>query len=374
MWCHGLKLSATTRWDCNIEKGHTNGRQVLECGSPLPLLGGGGTFKSGRGLPHSKTLPRLRRRRGASQSFIDREECLSCEPKPDASRLRSSKTCWRTKLFVTAVNQTAPCFFISASNLNARKTCRRRFLRVYCPRMLPTRQGSFHLFRFAGIDVFLHWSWFLVVVYAISLRATVYTSLVWNVLEYVALFAIVLTHEFGHSLACQQVGGQADQIVLWPLGGVAYVNPPPRPGATLWSIAAGPLVNVALIPVLTFLRVVIGLLIDPLAMPNLHTFLYTIWWVNLALLIFNLLPIYPLDGGQILRSLLWFPLGRARSLLVTSMIGFVGVIALVALAVFVHSVWLGIMAAFILMNCWRGLMLARAMTRAAQAPNFPNYD
>ena len=42
--------------------------------------------------------------------------------------------------------------------------------------------------------------------------------------------------------------GQANQIVLWPLGGVAYVAPPPRPGATLWSIAAGPLVNVALAP------------------------------------------------------------------------------------------------------------------------------
>src|SRR2546429_3733628 len=41
--------------------------------------------------------------------------------------------------------------------------------------------------------------------------------------------------------ACRQVGGQANQIILWPLGGVAYVSPPPRPGATLWSIAAGPL-------------------------------------------------------------------------------------------------------------------------------------
>ena len=69
-------------------------------------------------------------------------------------------------------------------------------------------------------------------------------------LECLALFVIVLLHEFGHALACRQVGGQANQIVLWPLGGVAYVAPPPRPGPTLWSIAAGPLVNVALTPVL----------------------------------------------------------------------------------------------------------------------------
>ena len=83
-----------------------------------------------------------------------------------------------------------------------------------------------------------------------SAAAGGYSSLVWNVLEYLALFAIVLLHEFGHALACRQVGGKANQIVLWPLGGVAYVAPPPRPGATLWSIAAGPLVNVALAPVL----------------------------------------------------------------------------------------------------------------------------
>src|SRR5437899_12375448 len=121
--------------------------------------------------------------------------------------------------------------------------------------MLPTRQGSIGLFRFAGIQVFLHWSWFFVALIEINNRSKEYSSLVWNVLEYVTLFAIVLMHEFGHALACRQVGGTADQIVLWPLGGVAYVSPPPRPGATLWSIAAGPLVNVALVPVLTVLLV-----------------------------------------------------------------------------------------------------------------------
>src|SRR5271165_3392710 len=112
------------------------------------------------------------------------------------------------------------------------------------------RSGSIRLFRFSGIDVFLHWSWFLVAVYEIQSRAGNYSSVTWSVLEYLALFLIVTTHEFGHALACRQVGGRANRIVLWPLGGVAYVDPPPRPGATLWSIAAGPLVNVALMPIL----------------------------------------------------------------------------------------------------------------------------
>src|SRR5882757_4139379 len=112
--------------------------------------------------------------------------------------------------------------------------------------MLPTQQGSFRLFRFAGIQVYLHWSWFVVGVIEVNTRSREYSYFVWNVLEYAALFGIVLMHEFGHALACRQVGGSADRIVLWPLGGVAYVDPPPRPAATLWSIAAGPLVNLVL--------------------------------------------------------------------------------------------------------------------------------
>src|SRR5437667_156846 len=116
--------------------------------------------------------------------------------------------------------------------------------------MTPTRQGSFHLFRFAGIDIYLHWSWFLAVYFLSQLRLGHYSSWTWNVAEYLSLFLIVLMHECGHALACRQVGGHADQIVLWPLGGVAYVDPPPRPGATLWTIAAGPLVNVVLMPLL----------------------------------------------------------------------------------------------------------------------------
>src|SRR6266702_5320240 len=194
--------------------------------------------------------------------------------------------------------------------------------------MPSARQGSIRLFRFSGIDVFLHWSWFVVAAYEINGRTRSYSSLTWNVLEYLALFLIVTLHEFGHSLACRQVGGQANQIVLWPLGGVAYVAPPPRPGATLWSIAAGPLVNAGLFPLLTLLRVVSQSLHWAETMPNAYGFLRAVWLINLALLMFNLLPIYPLDGGQILRSLLWFALGRARSLMVATSVGFAGVAAL----------------------------------------------
>src|ERR1035438_2344936 len=117
--------------------------------------------------------------------------------------------------------------------------------------MLPTRQGSIRLFRFAGIDVYLNWLWFLAAVYLVQSTMKSYSTMLWPVLECLALFLIVLLHEFGHALACRQVGGQANLIVLWPLGGVAYVAPPLRPGAVLWSIAIGAAVDVALAPVLS---------------------------------------------------------------------------------------------------------------------------
>src|SRR6476469_9921987 len=133
-------------------------------------------------------------------------------------------------------------------------------------------ERSLRLFRYSGIEVFLHWSWFVVAIFEINGRNRHYSSITWNVLEYLALFGIVLMHEFGHALACRQTGGEANQIVLWPLGGVAYVDPPPRPGATLWSIAAGPLVNVALLPVLIILWILSRSLGWAEVMPNAFGF------------------------------------------------------------------------------------------------------
>jgi Zn-dependent protease len=229
-------------------------------------------------------------------------------------------------------------------------------------------RGSIRLFRFKGIDLFLHWSWFLVAAFEISDRAAGYSSPVWNVLEYLSLFLIVMLHEFGHALACRQVGGAANRIVLWPLGGVAYVNPPPRPGATLWSIAAGPLVNLALLPTLSLLGVLNRSMGWADTMPNAHALLRAIFFINLGLLIFNMLPIYPLDGGQILRSLLWFVMGRARSLMAATIVGFLGVAGLIVVAIATQSVWLGVLSVFILINCWGGLRRARALLRLAKLP------
>ena len=232
---------------------------------------------------------------------------------------------------------------------------------------MPTRKGSIRLFQLFGINVYLHWAWFIAIIYFVD-QAKGYSSPVWSVLECLSLFAIVLMHEFGHALACRQVGGESNQIVLWPLGGVAYVAPPQRPGAMLWSIAAGPLVNVALFPVFSIIWWLGHSAGWQETMPNAYLFAQMLWTINTVLLIFNMLPIYPLDGGQILRSLLWFIFGRARSLMIASGIGVIGAIGLIAFAFWEQSIWLGFICVFILLNCGGGLMHARGLARVAAAP------
>jgi Zn-dependent protease len=239
--------------------------------------------------------------------------------------------------------------------------------------MLPTHSGSVRFFRFAGIQVYVHWSWFVAAFFLMSLRQGAYRSSEWVVAEYLGLFLIVLLHEFGHSLACRQVGGKADQIVLWPLGGVAYVNPPARPGPTLWSIVAGPLVNVLLVPVLAgiyYFGRTQGWRGDS---ADLMRFLENIAQINTSLLIFNLLPIYPLDGGQIVQSVLWFFVGRARSLKIAAWIGIAGCAAGLVFAILVRSWWYGIMAVFAAQQCMIGLRAAQGLSTLARMPRHTGF-
>jgi Zn-dependent protease len=244
---------------------------------------------------------------------------------------------------------------------------------------LPTN-GCIPLFRVRGISVLLHWSWFLVAVYQITSRDERYPSLVWNVAEYLALFAIVLLHEFGHALACRQVGGVANRIVLWPLGGVAYVHPPPRPGALLWSIAAGPLVNVVLVPVTVGLHLLVPYVVPPALLAPVQKLADGILAINLVLLVFNMLPIYPLDGGQILHALLWFVMSRSTSLLVCSVLGLVGACGLLLLAgvlllaaaqlgrpLLLASGWTAVVAVFVGLQAVGGLRQAIALMRLGPA-------
>ena len=241
----------------------------------------------------------------------------------------------------------------------------------------PKISGGIRLFEIWGITVFLHWSWFIIAAYDLRSRFSLghgnnpYSFPGWHVAEYLSVFVIVLLHEFGHALACRSVGGKADRIMLWPLGGVAFVSPPPRPGAVLWSIAAGPLVNVLLLPITFGAYSVLSA--SPWASDDLVVFVQSVRNLNVVLLAFNLLPIYPLDGGQILQSLLWFLMGRIWSLRVAAVIGILGAAGVVFLGFKYNNTWLIVLAAFGVFQCFNGLKQASALGRLAKMPRHEGF-
>lgn len=216
-------------------------------------------------------------------------------------------------------------------------------------------QGALRLFKAAGITVYIHWTWFILIYFLIQIDRG-FTSQIWNVVVSLGIFVIVLMHEFGHSLACRQTGGQADTIILWPLGGVAFVRPPMRPGAVLWSIAAGPLVNVLLVPI-TY-----GIMVGTAGVGgDVAWFAEWLFEFNLIILIFNMLPIYPLDGGQILHSLLWFAVGYTKALKIAAGIGLVVAVVGGVLALMSMQIWLVVMAVFVGSQAWSGWKQARLL-------------
>jgi uncharacterized protein (TIGR03067 family) len=240
------------------------------------------------------------------------------------------------------------------------------------------QKGSLRLFRAFGVDVFVHWSWFIAVYFQLRQRTQLDAAPAgwhyraspnaWHAAELLTLFAIVVLHEFGHALACRSVGGRAERIYLWPLGGVAFVNPPQRPGPFLWSIVAGPLVNLLLVPPTVGLFLLAQAAGVEQQWPDAWLFLLVMMATNLVLLLFNLLPIFPLDGGQILQGLLWFFLGRARSLQVVALLAipFAALLGMVAVAS--ANWWLALIVAFILLASLGSLARAGALLRILRAP------
>lgn len=197
------------------------------------------------------------------------------------------------------------------------------------------------------------------------------------------LFGIVLLHEYGHCIACRWVGGEADEILLWPLGGLAYCRPPHHWKADLITVIGGPLVNVILIPILAVPLLILGggtqwvifnpftpgvVFGDPAMNSFLKIMLFWAYYLNWILLLFNIcLPMFPMDGGRIVQTILWRFVGWRRSMEIATTIGLFGAGCLAVFGLTTNTMLYVMLALFGGFTCWAQKQQLRMM---AAGPEF----
>ncbi len=161
----------------------------------------------------------------------------------------------------------------------------------------------------AGIGIFLHWTFLLLLagIFAFYLfQGSTVASALAGVGIITAVFGCVVLHELGHALTARRFDVSTRNITLYPIGGIARLERiPSEPMKEFWIAIAGPAVNVVIAIFLAGLIVATGGSFAPQTMldPGSNV-LATIMWINVALVGFNLLPAFPMDGGRVLRALL----------------------------------------------------------------------
>ncbi|MCC6793774.1 MAG: site-2 protease family protein [Candidatus Hydrogenedentes bacterium] len=177
-----------------------------------------------------------------------------------------------------------------------------------------------------GISVYIHWT-FVILLGWIALGHLQANGSVWQfvvgVVSIAVLFGTVLLHELGHSLMARRYGIQTKDITLLPIGGVARLERmPDKPSQEFWVAIAGPAVNVVLAIIAGILLIIFGTGIPTdgeigFRTPPLVQFLL----VNIYLVLFNLLPAFPMDGGRVLRAILASKLPYAQATRIAATVG-----------------------------------------------------
>lgn len=214
---------------------------------------------------------------------------------------------------------------------------------------------SWRIGRIAGIDLYVHVT-FLILVGWVALshyraRQSSADALI-GVAFILCLFGIVVLHELGHALTARRFGIATRDITLLPIGGVARLERMPEdPKQELLVALAGPAVNVALAAIL-FVVLALGAGLAPYGdvVRIGGGFLNQMFWVNVSLAVFNLLPAFPMDGGRVLRALLALRMDYVRATQIAAgvgqavavVFGFVGLVQTNPFLVFIALfVWLG---------------------------------
>ena len=213
---------------------------------------------------------------------------------------------------------------------------------------------SYRLGKVAGIDVNIHVTFTLLIAWVLLMHWLTGQTLgaaVNGLAFVVAIFGCVLLHELGHALAARRFGIGTRDITLLPIGGVARLERmPEKPLQELWVALAGPAVNVLIAAVL-YMWLVMTKQLVPLGQLGIVTgpFIERLLVVNVLLIVFNMIPAFPMDGGRCVRALLALRLEYARATRIAAGVGQVIAVGFVVLGLFSNPfllligafVWLG---------------------------------
>ncbi len=280
------------------------------------------------------------------------------------------------------------------------------------------------LYRAFGIAVKVHLLFFLITIPMFLRLMSETKGVFWwfdlFMLSVGLVFGIVLLHEYGHCFAARKVGGDASEILIWPLGGLAYVEVPHAPKPHFLVAAAGPAVNVVicLICAVAFLAGGYSPLKafnpfgDPYRTPTYHladgqthTSIYgamvllpavveggeptviiledrvqlpvwVVWtwracWMSWWLFLFNvLIPAFPMDGGRMLHSILWARSDYRTATITACYVGYGAAAIMLGISLFANETILIGLALFIALNCYRTMSLETESERGAFGYDF----
>jgi Zn-dependent protease len=192
--------------------------------------------------------------------------------------------------------------------------------------------GQITLFHFRGIKVTVDWSWFIVLFLVIYLMTNFFegllgetgtTPFLLGLLSAIGFFGSILLHEFGHAVVAIRNGIGITGIQLWVFGGMARMDrEADSPGTELKVALGGPAVTLAIVVVLTAVGTLAAgwtgfrdaaVLEEGADISGLMALLAWLATINLLVLIFNLLPAFPMDGGRVARAIAWWKSGNRNS-------------------------------------------------------------
>jgi Zn-dependent protease/predicted transcriptional regulator len=203
-------------------------------------------------------------------------------------------------------------------------------------------KGSLHLLTIKGIKLFVHWSFPLLLIYILVSEwwkgAGFFSGILLGALV-LAVFVAVVLHELGHALMARRYGCKTKDIILLPIGGMARMERlPEKPGQEIRVALAGPFVNACIAAIVYWVVYSQRPLPDIAALGKMEVSNWPahFFYANVVLVLFNLIPAFPMDGGRVLRGLLSYFMDHAKATQIAARVGQVIALGMIALGLYAN--------------------------------------